>query len=111
MLKAFVFTASTRNRREIGNPARFSLAPTQLKIEENAVVSGVHRIFLLSPANSSGERAKLLFNPRAGFDLARRLQRGEKIAIGEIFSFLSGLYFRGKFTYAKTFERPPRRLF
>jgi hypothetical protein len=70
----------------------------------------VHRIFILSPANSSGERARLIFNPRAGFDLARRLQRGEKAPIGEIFSFLSGLYFRGKYTYAKKFGRPPRGL-
>jgi hypothetical protein len=82
-----------------------------LKIEQNAVTSRVHRIFLLSPANSGGERASLLFNPRAGFDLARRLQRGESISIGEIFSFLSGLYFRGKFTYAKAFGNPPGNLF
>jgi hypothetical protein len=69
------------------------------------------RIFLLSPANSGGERARLLFNPRARFSLAHRLQRGEKIPVGEIFSFLSGLYFRGKFTYAKAFGRPPGKLF
>jgi len=71
----------------------------------------LHRIFLLSPANSGGERASLLFNPRAGFTLAHRLQRGEKIAIGEVFSFLSGLYFRGKFTYANAFGRPPRKVY
>ena len=70
----------------------------------------MHRIFILSPANSSGERARLIFNPRAGFDLARRLQRGEKAPIGEIFSFLSGLYFRGKYTYSKKFGRPPKGL-
>jgi len=67
----------------------------------------VHRIFILSPANSAGERANLLYNPRARFDLARKLQRGEKVPLGEIFSFLSGLYFRGKFNYALTFARPP----
>ena len=70
----------------------------------------MHRIFILSPANSSGERARLIFNPRAGFDLARRLQRGEKAPIGEIFSFLSGLYFRGKYTYARKFAQPPHGL-
>lgn len=74
-------------------------------------MSFLRRIFLLSPANSGGERASLLFNPRANFNLARRLQRDEKIPIGEVFSFLSGLYFRGKFTYAKAFGRPPRKLF
>lgn len=68
------------------------------------------RIFILSPANSAGERASLIFNPRAKFDLARRLQRGESLPIGEIFSFLSGLYFRGKLTYALLFAKPPKGL-
>ncbi|MGZ8920759.1 MAG: hypothetical protein ACXW3L_07235, partial [Limisphaerales bacterium] len=70
----------------------------------------MHRIFILSPANSGGERARLIFNPRAGFELAHRLQRGEKAPIGEIFSFLSGLYFRGKQTYARAFARPPGKI-
>jgi len=68
----------------------------------------VNRVFLLSPAKSGGERAKLIFNPRAGFDLARRLQRGKVAPISEIFTFLSGLYFRGKMAYARSFARPPR---
>lgn len=66
----------------------------------------MHRIFLLSPAHSGGARAEMLFNPRAGFPLARSLQRGKAHALGEIFSFLSGLYFRGKFAYATAFARP-----
>jgi hypothetical protein len=45
----------------------------------------------------------MIFSPRAGFDLARRLQRGESATLGEIFTFLSGLYFRGKIAYARTF--------
>jgi hypothetical protein len=69
----------------------------------------VHRIFLLSPAHSGGERAKMLFNERAQFDLARRL-RLKTVPLGEVFSFLSGLYFRGKLAYAKTFARPPSGL-
>jgi hypothetical protein len=68
----------------------------------------MNRIFFLSPARSSGQRAELIFNRNAGFDLAQRLHRGESVAIGEIFRFLSGLYFRGKLAYAKTFARPPR---
>lgn len=67
----------------------------------------MYRIFILSPANSAGKRAELLYNPRAGFALAHRLQRGEEVPLGEIFSFLSGLYFRGKFTYSAVFARPP----
>lgn len=68
------------------------------------------RVFLLSPARTGGERAQLIFNPKAGFELARRLQRGEAAPIAEIFSFLSGLYFRGKVTYAAAFMKPPARV-
>lgn len=39
-------------------------------------------------------------NPAAKFDLAMRLRTDEGAPIGEVFSFLSGLYFRGKLTYA-----------
>jgi hypothetical protein len=62
------------------------------------------RIFLLSPASTSGRRAALLLNSRAEFDLAVRLRRGGA-SLGEVFSFLSGLYFRGKLAYALAFAR------
>ena len=68
------------------------------------------KLFLLSPARSDGERTELIFNPKAGFKLAQRLQRGEPATLGEIFSFLSGLYFRGKLAYATAFARPPKNL-
>ncbi len=68
------------------------------------------RIFLLSPANVGGERAALLFNERAGFSLARRLRTREGASLGEVFSFVSGLYFRGKLTYAQRFAAPPSAL-
>ena len=64
------------------------------------------RVFLLSPAHCGGERAQLLFSQRARFDLARRLQTGEGATLGEVFSFLSGLYFRGKLAYAERFGLP-----
>jgi hypothetical protein len=67
------------------------------------------RIFLLSPASCGGKRAALLFNDRAEFDIARRVRSDEGAPIGEVFSFLSGLYFRGKLTYARLFENPPPR--
>ena len=63
------------------------------------------RVFLLSPAHCGGERAQLLFNPRAKFDLACRL-RTESVPLGEVFAFLSGLYFRGKLAYAERFGLP-----
>jgi len=65
-----------------------------------------HRVFLLSPANSSGERMQILLRPAAQFDLAQRLRAGQA-TLGEAFEFTSGLYFRGKLLYARTFARPP----
>ena len=66
-------------------------------------------VFLLSPARCDGKRAQLLLNPNASFDLARRLRPdGPGATIGEVFSFLSGLYFRGKLTYARAFAAPKR---
>ena len=69
-----------------------------------------HRIFLLSPANVAGKRAKMLLNSGASFELARRLHTGRKVTLGEAFSFMSGLYFRGKLAYARAFAHPPDRL-
>jgi hypothetical protein len=62
------------------------------------------RLFLLSPANCSGRRAQLLLSGRGSFGLATRL-RDRDAPIGEVFSFVSGLYFRGKLTYANAFAR------
>jgi hypothetical protein len=65
------------------------------------------RIFLLSPASCGGKRAALLFNDKAEFDIARRVREQPGASLGEVFSFLSGLYFRGKLAYAREFENPP----
>jgi hypothetical protein len=65
------------------------------------------RIFLLSPAHCGGKRAELLLNQRAAFPLAVRLRSAGGVTLGEAFSFLSGLYFRGKLAYADRFARPP----
>jgi len=66
----------------------------------------VSRIFLLSPAHCGGLRARLVMSERASFDLAQRVRVGAGAPLGEVFSFLSGLYFRGKLTYARAFARP-----
>lgn len=68
-----------------------------------------HRIFLLSPANAGGVRAKMIMRENARFILARRL-RNDGLPIGELFTFISGLYFRGKLAYAQTFAVPPAAL-
>jgi hypothetical protein len=64
------------------------------------------RLFLLSPANCSGRRAAMLMSPNASFDLAVRLRSGD-VTLGEAFTFLSGLYFRGKIAYARAFANAP----
>jgi hypothetical protein len=70
-------------------------------------MSAPARIFLLSPAHCGGERARLLLRDGADFDLARRVRRPPGVPLGEVFSFLSGLYFRGKLAYAQAFAAPP----
>ncbi|MBE7158344.1 MAG: hypothetical protein INR62_07910 [Rhodospirillales bacterium] len=45
----------------------------------------------------------MLLRAGADFDLARKLRGGEA-TIGEVYSFISGLYFRGKMTYANAFS-------
>ncbi len=65
------------------------------------------RIFILSPANCAGTRAKQALSPRAQFALAAALRSGEGAPLGDLFAFVSGLYFRGKLTYARRFARPP----
>jgi hypothetical protein len=68
------------------------------------------RIFLLSPARLDGKRADLLLHPVTMFPVARALHSTEGAPIGDIFSFLSGLYFRGKLAYAEAFAQPPQGL-
>jgi hypothetical protein len=54
----------------------------------------------------AGERARLLFGEHARFDLAVNL-RGDGARLAEVFSFVSGLYFRGKAAYASAFAAAP----
>lgn len=65
----------------------------------------LRRVFLLSPARVDGVRAGYMLNPEARFELARRF-RSEGLPLAEVFTFTSGLYFRGKITYARAFARP-----
>ncbi len=64
------------------------------------------RVFLLSPAYAGGGRARMIMSERAQFDLARRLRSKRGATIAEVFTFLSGLYFRGKIAYASVFAQP-----
>ena len=62
------------------------------------------RVFLLSPANTSAIRGQLLLNRTSEFELAQRIRR-QGATLGELFSFISSLYFRGKLAYAEAFSR------
>jgi hypothetical protein len=72
-------------------------------------VSSPGQIFLLSPAKAGGPRYSMLLRQEADFELARQLRNGEA-TIGEVYSFISGLYFRGKMTYAEAFRAAPPEL-
>ena len=64
------------------------------------------RIFLLSPANIAGIKGQRLLNPAGQSDLAVRLRRCGA-PLGEVYRFISTLYFRGKLDYALRFQNPP----
>lgn len=66
------------------------------------------RVFLLSPANMAGVRAKLLLNPAAPFPLARQFH-DKGLPLADVFAFTSGLYFRGKIAYTRHFASANRR--
>jgi len=72
------------------------------------MMGDVSRVFLLSPADCRGVRARLLLAAGASFDLARRLRVPPGAPLGEVFAFLSSLYFRGKLAYARAFAEPAR---
>lgn len=61
-------------------------------------------VFLLSPANCAGTRAQLLLKSQTS-PLKARLANGGA-PLGEVFTFMSSLYFRGKLAYATRFGRP-----
>src|SRR6185369_801026 len=81
---------------------------------ERAAAKGVRRggpsmkrVFLLSPADCNGDRARWLVSRTARSDVAQKLRSPEGAPLGEVFTFLSALYFRGKLAYARAFARPP----
>lgn len=60
-------------------------------------------VFLLSPANCGGTRAQMLLKSQTS-PLTARLANGGA-PLGEVFTFMSSLYFRGKLAYATRFGR------
>src|SRR3954465_8671697 len=68
------------------------------------------RIFLLSPAFAGGKRGQLVMRDAASSPLPGRLREPGGAPLGDVFSFLSGLYFRGKMAYVRRFSVPPAGL-
>ncbi|HYW10818.1 MAG TPA: hypothetical protein VE871_02650 [Longimicrobium sp.] len=68
------------------------------------------KIFLMSPAYSGGKRGQVVMRDAAQFPLAQQLRSPGGAPLGEVFSFLSGLYFRGKMAYVRAFSAPPAGL-
>jgi hypothetical protein len=62
-------------------------------------------VFVLSPARCGGERAALLAGSHSSA-LGRQL-RTRTAPLGDVFAWLSALYFRGKLTYARRFAAAP----
>lgn len=63
-------------------------------------------IFLLSPANLSGTRARQMISPRAMSAAGIAYRSPEGVRIADAFTFMSALYFRGKHAYAREFAKP-----
>ncbi len=72
-----------------------------------SIASPEYTLFFLSPAHLGKERAQLLYREGASFALAQRLRSAEGAPLGEVFAFVSGLYFRGKLAYATAFGKAP----
>jgi hypothetical protein len=60
---------------------------------------------LISPAKLSGVRGRLLLAGESATPLVKRLHSREGAPLGDVMSFVSSLYFRGKASYARSFAR------
>jgi hypothetical protein len=67
-----------------------------------------HKIFVLSPASLSGLRGRALLEGRSKAPFLPDLEAGGRARLGDVYAFISSLYFRGKRAYAIAFARPPR---
>jgi hypothetical protein len=65
-----------------------------------------HRVYLLSPADCGGRRVTALLAGRSVAPMAVRLRDGGA-PLGDVFAYVSTLYFRGKLAYAGRFAWPP----
>lgn len=61
------------------------------------------RLFLLSPANLAGTRGRRILEGSSGAPFMPALRDGGAVPLGDVYAFISSLYYRGKRTYARTF--------
>lgn len=100
--------AEPQAAREDGDAGARAGSKTSAAARQAMVAAGpsASRVFLISPASCAGKRARMLLRDAAAFPLARQVRDGGA-PLAEIFTFLSGLYFRGKLVYATAFAAPP----
>ncbi len=72
-------------------------------MEKHLGVVERRRVFVLSPARLDGARGKQLFAPASMFPVAKALHEDGGVSIGDVYRFVSALYFRGKLAYASAF--------
>lgn len=72
-----------------------------------ARASAETRVFVLSPANLSGLRGERILDRRGTAPFMDALRGGDPVPIGDVYAFVSSLYYRGKRLYAEAFGRPP----
>lgn len=84
-----------------------SLVLSSLVRSVKSAVASSARIFLLSPARAGGPRYSLLIREQTNFELALKLRQGAA-TVGEVYTFISGLYFRGKMAYVEAFAAAPQ---
>ena len=77
----------------------------RFRIRQRDLVT-VPRSFCCLPPTAAAARAKQVLSPNARVRArGRGCARCEGAPLGELFAFVSGLYFRGKLTYARRFAR------
>src|SRR4029077_16627023 len=84
---------------------RISIAQEN-QLGEGRLAPSRKRVFLLSPANASGIKGQRLLGGASNCELAVRLRDGGA-SLGEVYRFISSLYFRGKLEYSLRFQNPP----
>lgn len=93
-------------RMQIKTAKRYESSLAASPKTQRSASSPKRRIFLLSPANASSLRASFVLGDGGKSELAQRL-RSESVPLGDVFTFISGLYFRGKLAYARAYSDPP----